>query len=168
MSETRTHDWRELCLEAVSEPDPERRMAIVVELGRILTKDVHEFGPLRVDVGRRQVTQNGKPVCLTQLEFQLLRHLIERAGSPVSRNELLRSVWGYDSGAFTRTVDVHVGYLRQKLEQDTKHPALIITIRGVGYKFIALDAPESSSILANHAMRFRDSKRRKDRPLMAA
>jgi DNA-binding winged helix-turn-helix (wHTH) protein len=168
MSEMRTHDWRELCLEAVSEPDPERRMAIVVELGRILRKDVHEFGPLRVDVGRRQVTRNDKPVCLTQLEFQLLRHLIERAGSPVSRNELLRSVWGYDSGAFTRTVDVHVGYLRQKLEHDAKHPELIATVRGVGYKFIALGAPESSNILANHAMRLGNWKCREERPLVAA
>jgi DNA-binding winged helix-turn-helix (wHTH) protein len=168
MSETRTHDWRELCLEAVSEPDPERRMAIVVELGRILCKDVHESGPRRVDVRRPQVTRNDKPVCLIQLEFQLLRHLMERAGSPVSRNELLRSVSGYDSGAFTRTVDVHVGYLRQKLEQDAKHPELIVTVRCVGYKFIALGAPESSNILANHAMRFGDWKRREERPLVAA
>jgi DNA-binding winged helix-turn-helix (wHTH) protein len=168
MSETRTHDWRELCLEAVSEPNPVRLMAIVVELGRILREDVHEFGSLRVDVGHRQVTQNGKPVCLTQLEFQLLRHLMERAGSPVSRDELLRSVWGYDSEAFTRTVDVHVGYLRQKLEQDAKHPKLIVTVRGVGYKLIALDAPESSTILANHAMRFQDWKHQKQRPLVAA
>src|SRR5215475_5341748 len=160
MSETRTRDWRELCFEALSESDPERRMAIVLELGRILRKDVHQFGPLRVDVGRRQVTRNGKPVCLTELEFQLLRHFIERAGRPLSRNELLRSVWGYDGGAFTRTVDVHVGYLRQKLEQDAKHPELIVAVRGVGYKFVALGAPESSVILANQAMRFRDWQRR--------
>jgi hypothetical protein len=104
MSETRTPEWRELCLEAASESNPERRKAIVVKLGRILQKDVLKFGPLRVDVGRRQVTRNGKPVCLTELEFQLLRHFIERAGRPLSRNELLRSVWGYDRGAFTRTV----------------------------------------------------------------
>ena len=168
MSERRTHDWRELCLEAVSEPNPERRMAIVVELGRILRNDVHEFGSLRVDVGRRQVTRNDKPVCLTELEFQLLRLLMERAGSPVSRNELLRSVWGYDSGAFTRTVDVHVGHLRQKLEQDAKHPQLIVTVRGVGYKFIASGAPMSSNILANHSMRFGDWQRREEKPDVAA
>ena len=168
MSETRTPEWRELCLEAASESDPERRMAIVVKLGRILNKDVHKFGPLRVDVGRRQVTRNGKPVCLTELEFQLLRHFIERAGRPLSRNELLRSGWGYDRGAFTRTVDVHVGYLRQKLEQDAKHPKLIVTVRGLGYKFIALGVPEPSTILANHAMRFGDWKRREERPHLAA
>ena len=168
MSETRTPEWRELCLEAASESDPERRMAIVVKLSRILHKDVHKFGPLRVDVGRRQVTRNGKPVCLTELEFQLLRHFIERAGRPLSRNEFLRSVWGYDRGAFTRTVDVHVGYLRQKLEQDAKHPKLIVTVRGLGYKFIALGVPEPSTILANHAMRFGGWRRREERPLVAA
>jgi two-component system response regulator RegX3 len=137
MSETRTHQWRELCLEAVSELEPDRRMAIVVELGRILRQDVHNFGSLRVDVGSAQVRRNGKPVYLTNLEFRLLRHFIERAGSPVSRDELLRSVWGYDSGVFTRTVDIHVHCLRQKLEQDAKRPELIVTVPGVGYKFIA-------------------------------
>jgi DNA-binding response OmpR family regulator len=166
MSETRTSEWRELCLEAASESDSERRLAIVVELGRILRKDVHKFGTLRVDVGRRHVTRNDKPVCLTELEFQLLRHLIERAGRPISRNELLRSVWGYDRGAFTRTVDVHVGYLRQKLEQNAKHPKLIVTVRGVGYEFIASGVPEF--ILPNHVMRFGDWKRREERPHVAA
>jgi hypothetical protein len=65
-------------------------------------------------------------------------------------------------------VDVHVGYLRQKLEQDAKHPELIVTVRGVGYKCIALGAPESSNILANYAMRFGDWKCREERPLVAA
>jgi DNA-binding response OmpR family regulator len=143
-------------------------MAIVVKLGRILHKDVLKFGPLGVDVGRRQVTRNGKPICLTELEFQLLRHFIERAGRPLSRNELLRSVWGYDRGAFTRTVDVHVGYLRQKLEQDAKHPELIVTVRGLGYKFVAVGVPESSTVLANHAMRFGDWNRREEKPDVAA
>ena len=136
MSKTRTREWQELCLKAVSEMDPERRMAIVLELSRILRKVVYNFGPLRIDVGRAKVTRNGKPVYLTNLEFRLLRHFIERAGSPVSRDELLRSVWGYDRGTFTRTVDVHVRYLRQKLERDAKRPELIVTVPGVGYKFL--------------------------------
>jgi DNA-binding response OmpR family regulator len=143
MSETHTHEWRELCLEALSEPNAERRTAIVVELGRILRKDVHKFGPLRVDVASAQVSQNGKPVYLTKLEFRLLRRFIERAGSDVSRDDLLRSVWGYESGACTRTVDIHVHFLRHKLEQDARHPQLIVTVPGVGYKFIALGAPKA-------------------------
>ena len=136
MSKTRTREWQELCLKAGREMDPARRMAIVLKLTRILRKVVYNFGPLRIDVGRAKVTRNGKPVDLTNLEFRLLRHFIERAGSPVSRDELLRSVWGYDSGTFTRTVDVHVSCLRQKLEQDAKRPELIITVPGVGYKFL--------------------------------
>jgi DNA-binding response OmpR family regulator len=138
MYKTLAHEWRELCLEGVSETDPERKIAIFLELGRILRNDVHEFGPLLVDVGQARVTRNGEAVYLTHLEFRLLRHFIDRAGSPVSRDELLRSVWGYESGAFTRTVDIHVHCLRRKLEQDAKRPELIVTVPGVGYKLVAL------------------------------
>jgi DNA-binding response OmpR family regulator len=117
-------------------------MAIALELGRISRKDCHKFGRIHVDVGRAQVKRNGKPVYLTNREFHLLRHFIERAGSTVSRDELLRSVWGYDSGAFTRTLDVHVHHLRQKLEQDAKRPELILTVPGLGYKFVAFGGLE--------------------------
>ncbi len=97
---------------------------------------VYEFGSISVDMRRSEVTRDGKPVALTAREFQLLRYLIERAGSTVPRTELLRSVWGYDSGALTRTVDFHVGSLRQKLEANSRHPQLIVTVAGVGYKFM--------------------------------
>ena len=140
LSKTRTHEWRNLCLLAATENDPARRMALVRELSRFLHNDMYNFGSLRVDVERAKVTRNGKPVYLTNLEFRLLRHFIERTGSPLSRDELVRSVWGYDSRALTRTVDVHVSYLRQKLEQDAKRPELIITVPGVGYKFLGLQA----------------------------
>jgi two-component system, OmpR family, alkaline phosphatase synthesis response regulator PhoP len=99
-------------------------------------KGVHEYGSIRVDLRRSEVTRAGKPVALTAREFQLLRYLIERAGLTVPRAELLRSVWGYDSAALTRTVDFHVGSLRQKLEVDSRHPELIVTVSGVGYKFL--------------------------------
>lgn len=151
MSETRMSEWRRLCFQAVYELEPERRMAILIELGRILSRDVHNFGPLQVDVGQTAVKRDGMLVSLTRLEFQLLRHFIERAGSPVSRDELLRSVWGYNSGALTRTVDMHVHTLRQKLELDAKRPELIVTVPRVGYKFVALADSErqgsSSSIV---------------------
>jgi two-component system alkaline phosphatase synthesis response regulator PhoP len=100
---------------------------------------VHEFGSVRVDVRRAEVTRDGKPVYLTAREFQLLRYLIERVGSSVSRSELLRSVWGYDADAFTRTVDTHVGSLRQKLEENPKRPEFIVMVSGVGYKFVGLN-----------------------------
>jgi len=97
---------------------------------------VHQFGSIVVDVSRGQVTRDGKQVYFTRREFQLLCYLMERAGSTVPRSELLRSVWGYDSDAFTRTVDTHIASLRQKLGEDPKRPEYIHTVSGVGYKFV--------------------------------
>jgi two-component system, OmpR family, alkaline phosphatase synthesis response regulator PhoP len=97
---------------------------------------VHQFGAIRVDIRRGEVTRDGHPVYLSAREFQLLRYLVERAGGTVPRVELLRSVWGYDSNTLTRTVDMHVASLRNKLEQDPKHPDFILTVAGVGYKFV--------------------------------
>ena len=97
---------------------------------------VYQFGPVRVDFGSSQVTRNDKPVHLSAREFQLLRYLIERAGSSIPRLELLRSVWAYDTTMLSRTVDVHVASLRRKLEENPRDPQLIITVSGVGYKFI--------------------------------
>jgi DNA-binding response OmpR family regulator len=110
---------------------------ILEKLRRIVRKEKQEFGPLWVDFRNAEVKCNGNPVYLTNLEFRLLRYLIERAGSIVSREELLRSVWGYTNSAFTRTVDAHVHGLRQKLEPDARRPGLIITVKGIGYKFVA-------------------------------
>jgi two-component system alkaline phosphatase synthesis response regulator PhoP len=97
---------------------------------------VVEFGSIYVDIKRANVTRDGKPVYLTGREFQLLRYFIERAASTVPRKELLQSVWGYEADALTRTVDTHVASLRQKLEEDPKRPELIVTVTGVGYKFM--------------------------------
>jgi len=101
---------------------------------------VHGFGSIRVDVRRGEVTRDGNPVYLTAREFQLLRYFMEHLGNTVSRKELLRSVWGYNADTFTRTVDTHVGSLRQKLEENPKRPEFIITVSGVGYKFVGLNA----------------------------
>lgn len=137
MSEAWTDGWRELCLLALCEVEPERRMAVLEKLQRILCKETHKFGPLWVDFANAEVKRNGKLVSLRNLEFRLLCHLIEKAGSLVSREELLRSVWSYDSRAATRTVDVHIHNLRQKLEEDASRPQLIVTVNGAGYKFLA-------------------------------
>lgn len=136
MSVMRTRVWRQLCRQAADELEPQRRMAIVGKLSRILRKDVYQFGPLSIDIGQMEVKRNDQSVSLTNLEFRLLRHLVERAGSTVSRDELLRLVWGYDPKTFTRTVDVHVHSLRRKIEQNAKHPTLIVTVPGKGYKFV--------------------------------
>ena len=96
---------------------------------------IHQLGAIRVDVRGTQVTRDGKPIYLSAREFQLLRYFLEHIGATLSRDELLREVWGYDAGTFTRTVDVHVASLRQKLENDPKRPELIVTVPGIGYKF---------------------------------
>jgi DNA-binding response OmpR family regulator len=98
---------------------------------------IHQFGALRVDLKRGQITRSGNQVSLSGRELQLLRYLMERAGQIVPRADILRTVWGYDTGTFTRTVDVHVASLRQKLEKDAKRPELILTVPGVGYKFVS-------------------------------
>jgi DNA-binding response OmpR family regulator len=96
----------------------------------------HQFGSIQVDIRRGEVTRDGVPVYLSSREFQLLRYLIERAGGTVPRVEILRAVWGYDSKTLTRTVDMHVASLRAKLEADPTHPEFILTVAGVGYKFV--------------------------------
>lgn len=96
---------------------------------------VYQFGGITLDIRGTQVTRDGEQIYLTAREFQLLRYFVEHRGTTVSRDELLRQVWGHEAGTFTRTVDVHVASLRQKLERIPKKPELIITIPGLGYKF---------------------------------
>jgi len=104
--------------------------------GRI-GQSIHQAGSIRMDVRGTEVTRDGKPVPLSAREFQLLRHFMEHPGATLSRSELLHEVWGYEDGTFTRTVDVHVASLRQKLEKDPKKPELITTVPGMGYKLRA-------------------------------
>jgi two-component system alkaline phosphatase synthesis response regulator PhoP len=99
--------------------------------------EIHQFGTLRVDFRRTLVTRNNKPVNVSAREFKLLRYLIEHSGVTVSRDELLNEVWGYNTATTTRTVDVHVSSLRQKIEEDPRHPKSIVTIHGFGYKFVS-------------------------------
>jgi two-component system alkaline phosphatase synthesis response regulator PhoP len=97
--------------------------------------DFYDIGPIRVDMRRSEVFRNGVPAVLSTKEFQLLRYLVEHRGKTLSREELLTDVWGYSSAPSTRTVDVHVAWLRQKLEDDPKQPKYILTVHGQGYKF---------------------------------
>ncbi|HEV2523161.1 MAG TPA: response regulator transcription factor [Candidatus Acidoferrales bacterium] len=96
-----------------------------------------DFGPVRVDLVGTEATRDGKPVNLSAREFQLLRYFVEHRGATLSREELLKQVWGYNADMYTRTVDVHVASLRQKLEDDPKQPKYILTVQGLGYKFKA-------------------------------
>lgn len=96
----------------------------------------YEFGSIRVDFRSTQVFRDGDTVDLSAREFKLLRYFIEHRGATISRDELLNAVWGYDAMPFTRTVDVHVAWLRQKLEPNPRHPQFILTVHGLGYRFV--------------------------------
>lgn len=99
--------------------------------------EVLQFGPLKIDLKGTTVFRNSKVVPLSAREYRLLRYFAQNPGTTLSREVLLKEVWGYSEETFTRTVDVHVGSLRQKLEKDPKQPAMIITVPGLGYKFVA-------------------------------
>jgi len=94
-----------------------------------------------VDLNRQRFEGEGAPVALTTREAELLAYLAARAGMDVSRDELLQKVWGYAPGVITRTVDVTVRRLRQKLEQDAAQPDHVLTVHGVGYRFVPHDEP---------------------------
>lgn len=98
--------------------------------------DSFSFGSVTVNFRSTEVFREGNQVELSAREFQLLAYFISHRGATLSRDELLREVWGYDSGILTRTVDVHLGWLRQKLEGDPKEPQHFLTMRGHGYKFV--------------------------------
>lgn len=104
--------------------------------GAPATNGTYRFGAVEVDFRRAEVTKDGVPLALSALELKLLRYLIENRGLVVSRDELLDQVWGYDASAHTRTVDVHVASLRQKVEPQPGRPQFIITVHRLGYKFV--------------------------------
>jgi len=94
-----------------------------------------QFGNVEVDFERGDARKNGVSVSLTGKELELLRCLIDRRGNVVSREELLEGVWEYQPGVSSRTIDVHIAWLRQKLEDTPQSPRHIHTVRGVGYRF---------------------------------
>jgi two-component system alkaline phosphatase synthesis response regulator PhoP len=102
----------------------------------ITPPDSYRFGPVSVDFRRTEVERDGVPLELSAKEFHLLGYFIEHRGSTVTRNELLDAVWGYDAIPSTRTVDVHVAWLRKKVEPQPHRPRYILTVHGIGYKFV--------------------------------
>jgi two-component system alkaline phosphatase synthesis response regulator PhoP len=95
-----------------------------------------QFGEVLVDVRKAEVTRDGALMDLSAKEFHLLRYFVEHRGATLSREELLTEVWGYHATPSTRTVDVHVAWLRQKLEPNPRLPQYILTVHGLGYKFV--------------------------------
>jgi DNA-binding response OmpR family regulator len=110
------------------------RRAALVRADETLEEPL-ERGELRIDFEKRQVEVRGEPARLTYVEFEILAALARTPGRVFSRTQLLERVWGDASYRDPRTVDVHIRHLREKLESDPKHPDLILTVRGVGYRF---------------------------------
>jgi two-component system alkaline phosphatase synthesis response regulator PhoP len=96
----------------------------------------YSFSDLELDFETYQAKKGGGPLDLSPREFELLRYLIERKGETVSREKLLQDVWGYESYPSTRTVDTHIAKLRAKIGDSGSEPRFILTIHGVGYKFV--------------------------------
>lgn len=104
--------------------------------GQIEPIEELHFGDVSVFFKRGEATKGGAPIDLSPREFTLLRFLAERKGDVVSREQLLTIVWGYDSSSTSRTVDVHIAKLRRKIESSPEEPKFIITVHGMGYKFM--------------------------------
>jgi len=99
-----------------------------------MEENILELGNIKLDLCKHEVYKKGEKIDLTLKEFELLKLLIENKGKVLSRNHLLDKVWGYEYYGETRTVDVHIRYLRKKIEDDSSSEKYIQTVRGVGYK----------------------------------
>jgi DNA-binding response OmpR family regulator len=112
-----------------------RRMS--VERSPVDAEPVERMGPIQLDRKRHLVSRNGQDVTLTKREYDLLLALIDGDGAVMSRDTLLDQVWGEEWVGDSRTVDVHIRWLREKLESDPGQPRLILTVRGSGYRLAA-------------------------------
>jgi len=99
------------------------------------TPSIIKVSKLEIDFARHKVSQSGTTIDLSPKEFDLLAFLVKNREQVFSRDQLLEKVWGYDYAGDTRTVDVHVRWLRQKIEVDPANPIHLLTVRGIGYKF---------------------------------
>jgi DNA-binding response OmpR family regulator len=98
-------------------------------------EDFYEIGHLRFDFKNSEFLSQGQPIELSEREVRLLRYLIRHRGEVVTRQDLLKNVWGYPNVAYSRTVDVHIVRLRRKIEINPKSPSIILTVYGRGYRF---------------------------------
>lgn len=105
------------------------------EVAALDPEEILKGSDIVLDLRRREASKNGARLNLKRREFELLALLIRSRGRVLTREELLRGVWGYEPFGATRTVDVHIGRLRRKIESDPDHPTHIITTRGIGYSF---------------------------------
>jgi DNA-binding response OmpR family regulator len=115
-----------------------RRVRLIreeVDVSGKYPREVMRFGNLTLDLTRREVLRDDLPIALKPKEFELLIFLANHRGQVLSRDLILERVWGWEFSGGSRTVDVHVRWLREKIEQDPANPIRIITVRGAGYRF---------------------------------
>ena len=110
------------------------RRAKMIETQPAAEEALLKVGDIEVDIARHQASKGAATLALTPKEFDLLAFLARNRGFVFSRSQLLEKVWGYDFAGDTRTVDVHIRWLRQKIETDPNNPEHLITVRGTGYK----------------------------------
>jgi len=113
-----------------------RLRALIRRASRANPKDVYVFEDVMVNFSKTEITRGGEKITVTAKEFKTLEFLTKNAERVISRDELLDKVWGYQNYPCTRTVDNHMLRLRQKLESDPSHPAHLLTVHAVGYKFV--------------------------------
>lgn len=101
----------------------------------VIPKEILQYGNLTLDLNRREALLNNQPMPLKPKEFELLLFLARHRGQVLSRDLILERVWGWDFSGGTRTVDVHVHWLREKIEENSNEPDRIVTVRGAGYRF---------------------------------
>ena len=100
-----------------------------------------QIGPLRIDAAARRATLDGQEIDFTRKEFDLLARLVRDAGRVVTREDLMADVWDENWWGSTKTLDVHIGFVRRKLGDDPANPRFVHTVRGVGFRFAEVDAP---------------------------
>jgi DNA-binding response OmpR family regulator len=113
-----------------------RLRALIRRASRVNPVDVYVFADVNVDFSKTEITRGGEEIIFTPKEFKTLEFLTKNAQRVISRDELLDRVWGYENYPCTRTVDNHILRLRQKLESAPSHPSHLLTVHGLGYKFV--------------------------------
>jgi DNA-binding response OmpR family regulator len=113
-----------------------RLRSLIRRASRVSPEDVYVFEDVMVDFSKTEITRGGEKITVTAKEFKTLEFLTKNAERVISRDELLNKVWGYQNYPCTRTVDNHMLRLRQKLESDPSHPSHLLTVHGMGYKFV--------------------------------
>lgn len=132
---TKPFSMRELVARVKAQLRRQRLVERDLDQERESEENMLQSGNLTMDLNRREVSLDDQQVSLKPKEFDLLCYLVQHQGHVLSRDRILEKVWGWDYHGESRTVDVHIRWLRKKIEEDPSNPKRILTVRGVGYRF---------------------------------